>query len=352
MINYLTLHNPTASQVRVLGRSRLDPDKIAVVVGGDSVLYGGGPYAEEWTGRLQERLGDRYQVINFGLCGAETQEFGATAAEMLARDHPRLILITDSPAGPVRTGDPDGRPVLRYFFWEAHDRGWLTDDPDREARLRELRRAKDPAFRELSAGIQLDRALAFRDLWTTLEYRSFSTTWTPLVGAAWCKARKDYPDPSAAPPPRADEGQLQSANGAFVEVVRAGAACYRLAAAGGGPDLAANRPFSDLAHSLRCCFPEHCRNRTLVVINHLSPYDIDQVNAEDRAGYFAASTLQAETFRRAGMTAVEFGNELPPALYRDHVHFTMEGGRRMAEAVAPLVRELARRQGYTEAGEE
>src|SRR5437868_13109561 len=45
-----TLYYPTASEVRAIARSRLTADKIAVVVGGNSVLYGSGQRAEEvWT---------------------------------------------------------------------------------------------------------------------------------------------------------------------------------------------------------------------------------------------------------------------------------------------------------------
>src|SRR5438270_788218 len=59
---------PTASQVRAIAKSRLDPDKVAVVIGGNSILYGTGQRAEHvWTKELQALLGDPYQVINFAM---------------------------------------------------------------------------------------------------------------------------------------------------------------------------------------------------------------------------------------------------------------------------------------------
>src|SRR5437867_942014 len=49
-----TNYYPTASQVRALARSRLQRDKIAVVVGGDSVLQGTGQNITGlWTRKLQ-----------------------------------------------------------------------------------------------------------------------------------------------------------------------------------------------------------------------------------------------------------------------------------------------------------
>src|ERR1035441_7950718 len=79
---------PTASQVRAIATSRLDRDKIAVVIGGNSILYGTGQRVDHvWTKELQILLGDRFRVINFAMRGATAGEFGATAAEVLENDH-------------------------------------------------------------------------------------------------------------------------------------------------------------------------------------------------------------------------------------------------------------------------
>jgi len=67
---------PTASQVRVLARERLDPNKIAVIVGGNSILHGHGQRVEHvWTRRLQKLLGDDYCVLNLAVFSAEPAEF-------------------------------------------------------------------------------------------------------------------------------------------------------------------------------------------------------------------------------------------------------------------------------------
>src|SRR5262245_35657241 len=85
-INTGTQFYPTASQVRELVRSRVSPNKIAVLIGGNSILHGSLQAPPDlWSDRLQRLLGDRYQVINLGLCGTRPGEFGAIAAEMLCR---------------------------------------------------------------------------------------------------------------------------------------------------------------------------------------------------------------------------------------------------------------------------
>src|SRR6516225_1501366 len=45
-LSNLSLYYPTASQARSVARSRLTPERVAVVVGGSSVLYGYGQGAE------------------------------------------------------------------------------------------------------------------------------------------------------------------------------------------------------------------------------------------------------------------------------------------------------------------
>ena len=136
-INIETQFYPTACQLRALGRSRLDTEKIAVVVGGNSILYGTGQREEAlWTKRLQELLGERYQVINLASPAALPGEFGGLAAEILARDYPRLILLADQQPS-ASAGDPDGR-LYRYLFWDAHYKGLLQPDSLREERLLQL----------------------------------------------------------------------------------------------------------------------------------------------------------------------------------------------------------------------
>jgi hypothetical protein len=202
-INIATLFHPTASQVRSLGRAKLDPDKIVVVVGGNSVLYGTGQRPEHvWTRKLQSLLGDRYQVINFATPGAQLTEFGGTAAEILSRDYARLIVLTNvSPASPA--ADPDGHSLYRFVFWDAYYKNLLTPDDAREKRLAELaeERKNLSQFSEMKTQMRLDHFFYFRDLWTTLAYTHVATIWTHQVGSAFLKPRRHYRDPDQEVPP-------------------------------------------------------------------------------------------------------------------------------------------------------
>ncbi len=355
-INFTTLHYPTVSQVRALGRSTLDREKTIVVVGGNSILHGSSVgSAESWTIRLQKLLGEDYQVINLGVCGMTAQEFGATAAEVLSRDFPKLIFVTNTWAGVTSPfGEPDGQPFIRYFFWEARSRGWLLEDSDRETRLQQLAsvRKADPSFRELQSQLRLDRRLFSRDLWTTLQYTHFTTTWCPVVGPTWYRARKKYSDSGRTEPPlppsvlqrwsEVEVKRLQgllAANRPFLVNRRAPV----------GPAPSASLPPTPVEECVKVCFPAACRPRTLILINDPSPFYLNQLTPGEKVEYFEVAALTTETLERAGVRSLEIGKGYPLGHFHDTYHHSPAGGWQMAESVAPLVREMAGQLGYANA---
>src|SRR5262249_10523444 len=112
---------PTARQLHSLAEARLDPARIGVIIGGSSILHGVGQRAGHvWTHRLQELLGDRFQVLNLAMRCGRTLEFGGVTAEALAVDHPRLIYVADY-HGP---SELDG-VIYKYIFWDALSNGLI-----------------------------------------------------------------------------------------------------------------------------------------------------------------------------------------------------------------------------------
>src|SRR5262249_24087911 len=154
----------TAHEVRALARSRLEPTKVSVIVGGSSVMHGTGQRSGHvWTDQLQRLLGSDYQVLNLAVRSGQPVEFGAIAAEMLAGDHPRLIYVTDY-RNPVEV---DGN-MYRYLFWDAYCRGLLQVNAARDAWVREAIRLRrnDEGFKELQREMKIDAQLRVRDFWT------------------------------------------------------------------------------------------------------------------------------------------------------------------------------------------
>jgi hypothetical protein len=342
-INYLSLHYPTVAHIRALGRDRLDPGKIVVVVGGNSVLYGAARLPDSFATRLQALLGDDYQVLNLAMCGALSAEFGATAAEVLSQDFPRLIFVSNDWPGPKwGIGEPDGRPYVRYLFWEAHARRWLTNDPVREARLHELARARrdEAAYSELRLQIRLDHTLSFRDLWTTLECTHLSTTWSRPVARTWWKSRQSYLEQDVPSEPL-PVSALESLSDAEVKRLRTLLAINN-DLTGGVPRF----PAGALESSIKECFPEACRRRTVMLVNDPNPYFLAKLTAAERGEYYDMAAQTVAILQSTEMTSMEIGRDYPAKWFLDTVHLTGKGNARMAEQVGPIIRRIAGRLGY------
>lgn len=341
-INFGSLFYPTAAQVRELGKTHLDRDKIAVVIGGNSVLYGSGQRAEYlWSKKLQALLGDDYRVINLASPGAQVMEFGGVGAEILSREHPRLILVSNvTPGNPLT--EPDG-VHYRYFFWDAYQRGLLTDDDARDARLIETAgQAKDAdKLAEMKLQMRLDAKLAFRDLWTTAAYTRKATIWNPHVAGSFTKARKEYRDPDQGPAipfahrhradlvpvvmhslrKRIEDGKILTKAGQAAE-----------------PSL--------LQRSVQLACPEQHRRRTLFALVRQCPLYVDQLTSPEKIAYDALFAATAGALEHAGFTALDVGRDYPEVMYYDHIHLGEEGGERLAQDLAPQIRALAKRLGY------
>jgi len=344
-INHEALYYPTVSQVRSLARETLRPDQVAVVVGGNSVLFGYGQGAADvWTKHLQARLGDGFCVLNLALPGATPFEFGALAAEVVARDHPRLTLLTNAWPNPLApAGDPDGGALGRSLYWQAEVRGLLLDNPERAARLHELEGTRGEPFRELRRQCRLDAGLGFHDLWNVFAYRCAATVWSPRT-PSWTRPRRDYPDPDVRLPP-AYEPALEAFGQGVLATLRGTADLNRqlLASAGRSPPSA-------LPASVRAALAPGLRGRTLVLLNHRCPYYLTRLSAEERELYARAFPLTARMYARAGVRAEEVGRGLSARHYVDGNHLTAAGGKLLAREVAPLVRALAEELGYTRRG--
>jgi hypothetical protein len=344
-ISSLSLYYPTASQARAVAQSGLTPERIAVVVGGNSVMYGHGHGAENlWTRYLQAQLGDRYRVVNFAQKGVPTADFGPVAAEALEGGHRKVIFLTNIwPGTGGVTGEPDGF-FHRYFFWDAYYKGLLTRDPEREARLAELAREKkdDETYAESKRRARLDAWLYNQDLWTAFTYRCASAVWCPLVAGSALRARVRYPDCDPVLP----AGQYRPETDLGLGSLQTGLGLRYALPPTPRPD--ADYSITPLVKSFKLCFPPQFRRRTLVVMNHLNPRAIKALSPETQANHAANYRECTWALGQAGFSVMELGRDFTGLDYIDTVHVSVVGAPKMAAEVAARVRELARELGYTE----
>jgi hypothetical protein len=362
-LSYLTNFQPSASQVLQFARTSVHPDQIAVVITGNSILHGCGQGAQrEWTRRLQAELGARFRVINFAMPGMRTTEFGNIAAEMLYRDgHHRMIIVTNNwldPHGSV--GEPDGRPIVHWFFWDAHARGLLLDCPERDARLAipldqrsdaSVPEARDPILRaERMRQASIDSWLNFRELWNAFEYEVGVTVRCKSLGKQWWQARKTYPDSDPECPPATPE-RLKPLEDVTLQMLRKKTLTMKpFVRWTTGEPIHPDRlggPFP-AEESLRAAFPEPLRQRLIVIANRINPYYLSQLTPDERATYDALGPAMVAVYARAGVEAMEVGREYGAEDYWDNAHLTAACGQKLAVELAPRIRQKAAALGYLE----
>jgi hypothetical protein len=326
--------NPTALQVRRL-LDGIPADRIVVIVGGSSRFNGVGQTpAGLWSGALQERLGPRYHVINLALRAGGISQFGAHAAEMLLRAAKPVILLGDIHV--TETFQPLGEsPLYRYFYHDAAARGLLLDWPPRTAAIAELRRSgpEQSAIDEGRLRASLNAAFNFDELWTYIAYHhGFWGGWHPVLAYRQPFApRSTFPDPEQSVP----------LGGYYSHYTIENAMVYLRQFARPLPDS----HWSALGASLDP-MPDLLRAHLIAVAIRQSPYYTDRFLAAERAGYEANYRRFVDTLRDAGVRSIDVGEGWVSTDYADMVHVSELGGRKFAETVAPLVRQLASDLGY------
>ena len=346
-----SLFYPTASQVRALGRELLDRDRIAVIVGGSSVLHGAGQRTGQvWTEYLQAALGDDYRVINLALPGCLPAEFGATAAEMLADAFPRLIFVTDAflhnaAAGAtlppsVRAAASPVHAFYGYFFWDAFFKGLLPADASRTAAVRASAPSRrwDARSAELERGMRLDSRTYSRDLWTTLAYSHFSTLWfRQWAPGSFMRPRRQSPEPACWQQPDCFRKEH-----CIPACVTGMLPALRIEVAEARRLLASAR----LEEAGALVFPETLRGRTLLLPVRYSPYYVNGLSRREQADYRAAFPAFVRALEQSGFAATEVEADYSNADFVDACHLSVSGGKKLAAEVAPAIRRLAQRLGY------
>jgi hypothetical protein len=341
-----SLHYPTASECLAVVGETLGPDQIAVVVGGNSILYGVGQTADElWTAALQQRLGGRFRVFNFALCGGYPGEFGATVAEALGRRHGRVLCVTDMWAGTALPAGPADRATQPYFFWDAYYKGLLDEYPERESYLAE-RSPYGEAYDESRRRGWLGALTYTDDLWTAVSSHGLSTTWCPAVAERFWAPRRSYADPGvSAIPDRYN-------NPAYIERLEGVLPILNKTFPGfQWPDAPPDSPAADfsrspLAQSFKLSFPPSRRAETLVLVTHVNPYIWRRLDPEVRVRYAPEYAATVHALRQAGFAATEVQRAYTELDFADYDHLSAAGAVKLAAEVAPHLQKMARDAGW------
>jgi len=335
LIGAETNFNVTAAEIQRF-LATIPADKVVVVVGGTSRFHGVGQRPQElWSDHLQARLGSRYAVVNLALRAGRTEQLGAQAAEaMIKAGRPTLyvadFVITDRFV-------PGGRqPVYRYFYYDAMVRDMLLEWPIRDQKLEDFEKQlpQPEVARELRLRSRLNRWLYFDDLWTYVEYWYLSfAVWLPETFWRPFTPRGELVDREQAVP--ADGYYSRYDFNRVLNFVR---------------QFAASLSASALAQLLESTqvFPPAMRARSLIVTIRQSPFYTDHFTAAERSAYDGNYAAVVDVLRRGEFHAADLGRDWAADDFVDGWHISEAGGRKLADAIAPLVAEMAHDLGYVQ----
>ncbi|MGD9684443.1 MAG: hypothetical protein AB7W16_25030 [Candidatus Obscuribacterales bacterium] len=340
-ISPYTSFYPTISELIELVEKRSPPDKIVVVVGGDSVFNGMCQSPDKlWTDELGRLLGDRYAVTNISFHGMHPFAAGCFVSEYLLKKGRKVICLTDGQPDKFGAGFDDQHANLYY---DALFKGKLMDCKEREKVLGFISDINEKAFNtqmiDLKLGKGMDSLFYACDFWNTIGYQRFFTIWTPATGPRFLLPRRLFKDEGE--PPLYDQPRLERELGYLKERTRHLAVLDR-----DGHARLIESTYKRFDAFVPALTPDELKKKLLVFQTRFNPSLRQRLTAREASLDDEIYELTARRFARFGYQVVTVGGDFLPSDYCDANHFSDQGGVRLARVVAVQVEELARRLSY------
>jgi hypothetical protein len=310
--------------------------KVIVIVGGSSVFNGVGQRPEAlWSKRLANLLGPDFAVLNLAQRAGGSGEFGSAAAELLIKRKRPVIYVAD--ASIATFNNPLSTAWYRDFLFTAWHRDWLLPWPPRDKLLAEAAWHGDPVLRTTAISAALDRVFRFRDFWNAVSWCCFGTVWSKGLAYSSFKPRRSLPDPEMTPAQLAHMWTLVTP--ADIEKTVRSVRTEIM------PRSASH--ITRQAYWIEHLAPAELRAVTLLSVRTSSPYFTDRLAPVEHEQFRRQIGEQRDWLKAFGFdTVLAPGASLAASDYVDRVHLSDAGAHKLAEEIAPHVREMAIRFGY------
>jgi|CryBogDrversion2_11_1035321.scaffolds.fasta_scaffold02801_4 hypothetical protein len=337
---------PTASELVSHVRRKIPKNKILVLVGGASYFRGTGQNPDElWTLELQNLLGDEYRVVNFAIDQAGITDFAGAAFQVLAREYPRMIYLSNMGAS-LNGGDGvDGGETYRYVFWDAYYKDMLKGDKvwQEDVKLRRSAELKTLPGLELHLGKYIDSYTYACDLWNYIGYRYLMTIWSDsTVGSTFLNRRSytDAIDPNFAQQQiatRSDKEYTKTMEERNKDYFQHGTYIDK-----DGQVKLWIDSWNNASDQINHLFPADLHKKCLMIILHGNHYFMKSLTASDWKRYDLMYKTSLEICQKVGYPAIEVGADFSADDYIDAGHFMASGGRKIAHHVADKIKEIVK----------
>ena len=336
-----TSYYPTASQLLTIARAQCSPtaNKILVLIGGNSVFNGSGQRRDElWSRVLQTELGNQYQVVNFAAPGAGLMDNGGVVFEVLAREYPRAMFVTNTEPGSYLAAN---RSAYSYLFWDAYYKGLVPE----AARLIIPNAPDDdtPSNREFKLGLWLNSIFYFDDLWNYVSYRYVSAVWFASLQSRSFLPRGHLPDwYDKRPPVVAAESEFQQQTWHIERMhQRWAAAADRFQETTDGRSVQTPESLQQDREKIGALLPDPLQHRTLIVLTPYNPWFLARLTDVERSRVSVSFQNATALLTQAGFHALSlFDGGFEPSDFGDSMHLSPAGARRLAHLVAGSIRAM------------
>jgi len=327
-----TLFFPTARQIDALVHDRLESQKVAVLIGGSSVMRGNGQSKDRlWSRYLQKELGDQYQVINLALNGGGPAGMASYVAEKLLREGGRVILVADLSI--VGGGiSPDNGIQYKSLYFDELARGYIKAYPLRDAKMIEISSLNGAdAYEELELKASANTWLNFDELWNFIGYRWLFTIWTPLTSERPWAPRMLYEDNEV----NCDESKVyKNFLKEELEIMRGYSRAKPMGA--------------EIKSLIEYSVPKNIHSNLIFAFNIYSPWYLNKLDAADNDRYFHNFHEAQSVTERLGFHSITLEKDLNESDFCDRAHFSFTGGQKIAKNLAPKIAEVAKGLGYVQ----
>jgi hypothetical protein len=311
-----------------------DANKITVIVGGTSVLYGVGQQdALVWTHKLQAILGDRFRVINFAQRAGRANDFGNIAAEVLLKRKQPVIYVADGM--PLQFSIDYDNSFYQHEIVEAKTRGYLLPWPPRD-KLLELRATEKPnQLQSTILGSILDRELNFVDLWNYVTFEYVNINWTSRLPFHPWQRRSEIHIDDLSPADFQTRRYKGVDENAEITVSRSWIA------------QDSDPRWPSVIGLTVSTMPPDLRKDTVAIVNLRSPYYLKQMSEQEQKDFVSTAEYHRNELARIGFSRTLIsGIGYDDNDYVDGLHLSVSGGSKLADIVAPEVISLAHERGY------
>jgi hypothetical protein len=277
-------------------------------------------------------LGPNFAVRNFAMPNNISPFSGPYFVFLsLSRTTDKIYYVTFSRPG-IQANIED--PFLGYsYYWDARCKNLLPSMPGLERDI-EFRRAEKPTSDEAFLQAILDSQFYFRDLWTTVAYRSFFTVWTKDTGSNFMRARQSFSDYE-----RANRIPVPQRFGRFNHHIELERIRWPIRSFfkpdGRMPDGISDALQKTILHDqIHSAMPDRLRSQILQIDVRCCPYFLHLLSPADQREYDLVSQLNRELWLKAGCRQLIVGEDYQDNDYDDAFHLSASGGLKLARSVA------------------